>query len=84
MLPRLSRRLPERAPLSASPRGAPELIQKVTQQCFQLTELSKFGSPEAKFGSPEDKFGLSDAKLGPRGAKFGLRGAKFGLREAKF
>ena len=52
-------------------------VQKVTQQCFQLTGFSKFSFPEAKFGSPEAKFGSPEAK-------FGFPEAKFGLREAKF
>ena len=38
-------------------------IQKVTQQCFQLTEFSKFSFPEAKFGLREAKFGLREAKF---------------------
>ena len=60
------------------------LIQKVTQQCFQLPAFSKFSFPEAKFGFPEAKFGFPGATFGFRGATFGFREATLGVREATF
>ena len=57
-----------------------EKVKEVTQQCFQLTEFSKFSFAGGKFGLREAKFGLREAKFGLRGANFGLQGAKFGLR----